>query len=688
MTKYIIFSISWCVLIAFSFGLSRGEFVENAYQAALDRQTDFQAPVLLNNNETLHTQHPVYVAFAEVAGHTFPAYFFRALLALGMDYYITLAVSMIFFRALALLAVFLWLRWVGAQYWCAFLITPLLLGISWGTIYSYLPWAANNGQIAISLFLIACAVLLFRWHKISLMILLLLAWSHPSSFLAWSPLYGALWLYATGLLDNEAMLKRISSRLTPVKARNLIYGALVAIPLIVGTGVAFLEFAGAIDLNADDYYWDFVVSRFVHSLWGGVRDAAHIPMRYLLLVAGLFILSEAAAPVPQRLHFINRCASSIGFSLFCIYILYVETRFSIAVNMIIPLRFETILLPLLLFNIFSIIFAKKEECDYEASYATEPWIFCLVCGFMINLLLFNEHFGLYFLPFYIYTGVLFTKLINKDKTNFFKKQTIVFSTAFLIIFLTSFYFLAPNLPRLSEGIRLLAIPSDWSLSIFIFAALLWMITRICIKTNTYTIVQTSMPKIYMVVILVFIVDIYIKRLPQIYDLQKARTEVALLAQGARAGTLDSPWNHFLEWQRKTIAPSDKILVHPYLYLNFLAIPWISIQYESVVYTFYAPKEAALSAEHLLHIYNIDIAAYAKKNTRISSTMGGEGWNYAKNTYLGAGNGSKACQAKNPGKPCFQWVAEPIFDTGATVQVSYPESVVFANSVIRVYAVPR
>ena len=455
--------------------------------------------------------------------------------------------------------------------------------------------------------------------------------------------------------------------------------------------MAFLEAAGIIDMHGGTYYWDFVAALSTHSLFGGALDMARIPISYLLMVGGLFCLSVPMAPVPKRLHFINRCVASIGLSFYCIQVLYVETHLSILANMLLPLRFEALLFIFFLFNIFSILFAKREECDSRAWYSDNIGIFCVACGFFITLFtLHKSHNALYFFPFSIYICIIFIELVSKTGNNTFKKKNIAVAIIFLLLFIANCYMLSPKFSSMFNDIYLLAMPPSWLLKIILISILSLVIAKIFIRANTSKI---FLSRLCSVILLVSFFYVYEKQLPQIYDPEKIKTELSLLIQGVRAGTLNSPWNDFFVWQKKNIPPGDKILVYPALFLNLLGIPGVSVQADTANFSLYLPREATPLAEQLHHIFNIDIAYYAKKGAKVYDltlySITGEGWDYAKRIYLGSGSASESCRWEHPEKLRFQWVAEPItgFD-GKKIAASYPEYVVFENAVIRIYAVTR
>ena len=161
--------------------------------------------------------------------------------------------------------------------------------------------------------------------------------------------------------------------------------------------VGGLERLKIIDMHPGAHYWDFTISRTVHCLFGAPLYLPRNPILYLLLLATIMGFAMRDAPVPNRIKPVNRLFAAQGLGMFLLYLLGTEARWSIVANIMVPLRFDSLLGPLLLMNLVAVVFFRDENAPLDTPRTT---IFASLLAIPFILILYNitPYMGVWYAP--------------------------------------------------------------------------------------------------------------------------------------------------------------------------------------------------------------------------------------------------------------------------------------------------
>lgn len=663
-------AVSYVLVLSAVLSLSRGELVSETEKLAFRRTADFQAPVLHAINGTLETL-PIYQRrMAGITGNVFPAVLLRIAAALGADFNIALGCIIILLRALFVWAWMPWFSWLGLPRWLIFLFAPLLLfgNVFWGRIYGYIPSLVICGQITVALFLLAAGLALLGRSRSAVLIWLLQGWTHPSTFASWSLLFLAI------LTLSDGRPKRLLAKFH-VGGIAAVAVLLALLPIVGAWGGGLAEKWGLVQINAGEHYWDFIDVRSVHSVFGGMANRADYPAVYILLIAGLFLLSMRIAPIPQKMRTVNLFSACTGLAYYVIYISLTETRLSILSTMLLPLRFESLYMPLYLLNMFAIVFHREENpvgggLIVSWAGATMKILAALFAFAMLNRGRDNSN-SLYCFPLFVQLLAcmrisLSFKLLSHEK----RRPVIWFALIALVAFIAMtvmLYIQTTDWNAFLESMRLVLVPSARLVRYSLMAAAAGaLFAGVCKLPGAVPQSGFPLAAILMTVLLLVAAT---RKFPGV-DAGNAWSEANLIVSGARARTISSPWSQFRMWCETHVGADERILNYPELLLPLIGVPWTSVDGDNVGFSIYAPDIADVLASDVREIYNIDVHEYAKQGKRFSD------WDWAavKDRYL-HGN------AGNSGK--YRWLIEP-----STLEPREGDAfcLAYENEAVRVYGI--
>lgn len=350
---FLILLLGCCFLAALALTLSQQVFVGKAFEMSLGRISQTLSQVQFELAGTMDTLPPSVQASARITFHLLPVQLLKLFIFLGADHYVAIGICVVAFRMLAALSFALLLHWSGTPKWVCFGVVIPLLGASWGLAYGFFPAGAWIGALTVPLFLMALVLLLEGCMPMSLCFLAAHALTHPTTFASWLLVYMTVAaFFANEFNEDETPGTGLRVLRAFGKRAQVLHAVLMGLPLLGGLAVGTMEHAGMFGLADVGSYWDMASIRSVHSLFGGGRGFAEIPLRFLLCVLTLFICTQKVIPLPHKLKRLNGIIASAGLGFYLLYFLCVETHYSVTANMLIPLRIDGIMIPLIIINMF------------------------------------------------------------------------------------------------------------------------------------------------------------------------------------------------------------------------------------------------------------------------------------------------------------------------------------------------
>ena len=672
--------------VSLLFSLSTGEFVTKTEEVAMHRTADFQAPILHDMNGTLETLPPLYGKIAKVSGKVFPAFMVKSLVFFGVDFYIALAAILVLLRAAAVWAWLPWFAWLKLPRWFVIFFAPLHLFVSlyWGQVYRYQSRLVICGQITVTLFLLAAGLALLGRIKLAIVVWLLQAWTHPATFSSWSLLFLALILLSRGAFDNNGSGGQ--RWMTGHRLTAAVCAALALLPIAGAWAAGLAEQWEVVRLGEGRHYWDFVISRNVHSLFGGIVDyKANVPAIYLLMVAGLFLLSMRLTPLDKKLRLVNRFFACTGLAYYGIYISLVETHFSVLANMLLPLRFETLYLPLYVLNILALVF-HDGDTDETSTQSTWVQMAIRLIGIMLvypMLTRTGEYYSslLYLFPFLTHALLWGEQLLGPNGSLNDKLRTIVPSLALTATVCLATIIMLHVQTRSADMFqehlqRIFTLPYPFTYDGLLFCALGATVFA------TINITRDGKQRVgyaYLSVLLFALLGLSAVKVFVKVDWKNSMQEVSLLASGLRARTIDSPWNRFRQWRQDNVAPNDGILNEPSLLLCLIGVPSTSINNDILAFSLYAPDMADPLADDLKDTFDVDIGELAARGQALCFD-----WAHVKDKYL-HGDDTPAADKSKAHRTRYRWLIE---QSDFPARAKDAGRLVFENEVLRVYDIPQ
>lgn len=336
-----------CLVLAVLLTLSRGEARTAFHQACLSRFSDAQTDARHRLGGSVDSTHPFAGELAR-RNHTLNPLIVEALARAGLPFDLAVACQVVLCRTLFGLGLS-WLIYAATRRLGLSLLAALM-AFSLAPdpmVYGYTASLAISGMATTSLFLCACALRLLGHGRLSVLVWLLQGWMHPITFAVWAPVYIGLWL------DERFG----SGRRT---CMGLAFGLfLLLAPLTCGLLAWAAEAGGWLGLHGDAAYWAVVRTRLMHTVFLGTHRYL-LPLQYLGALAALAVLGFGRAGRPGPLVLMNRLAALLGLGIFLLYAVCAEGERSALVAALLPLRFESVLYPLLLANVFAVALDEEE----------------------------------------------------------------------------------------------------------------------------------------------------------------------------------------------------------------------------------------------------------------------------------------------------------------------------------------
>ncbi|HBF34542.1 TPA: hypothetical protein DDW35_08255 [Candidatus Sumerlaeota bacterium] len=352
------------VLVSLVMSLADGEFRSQFTRGSIDRVTDFQPfarQILADGTQHVNPAFAHYIKGNRTAGPMLTV----ALVKIGFEFDTACAIVLLLYRTIFGVG-FSWLVFAATRRrWISFLS---VFFIYWVPIhlsaYSLSP-SGISGMCAPLLLLASIALLLFGFRKWSFALWVFIVWLHPITFILWSPLY--LGMFALYYWERRG---------SPQSWLRWYSGLLITAPVLLGAITGGMERLGFFPVHGGVYYWALMRSCTWHSMFL-FTDHYFTPLYYLAQVVALFLLSFSPSAHKFPLRALNALCACLGFGIWLMYAVCVETQWGTAANMSLPLRFENIMYCLLLTNLtFSVLGGRTgrwQERAWAIGYILLLW---------------------------------------------------------------------------------------------------------------------------------------------------------------------------------------------------------------------------------------------------------------------------------------------------------------------------
>lgn len=614
------------IVIAALFALCRGEVRTGFHKASLDRFSDIGQFALPKVYGTIDDSHPVLSFYVE-RNKTFGATLAVALVRAGLSFETAVSLVSLIYRSFFGVAIS----------WLAFAATGKrsigLLGVflAFGlpnnaVVYGYTPaLSAVTGVFATSVFLVACSLCLLRLRSLSLLVWVFQLWVHPITFVCWSPAF--LGLYVASSFKRKTSTKLI-----------IIYLSLLAGgPLAVGALSGLLEAGGWLPIQGDEYYWALVRTKTYHSVFLFSSKYA-APVQYISQVAALMLLAFAGKATSSPLRRLNVLCAFLGLGLGLMYAGTVETHFSVLANFCLPLRFESVMYPVLIANVLHILFNTDSrrigERALSAAYGA--------------LLLFPSLMPLFWAGTWA-AGIAWFQAERKN-TRVYLGLTMVGAAASLI-----YLVLAPS-------------NEVWLLSKMVYTmsyvkGLVWFVVALAVSLGIRSMGSRATHAVaWAAVLLIPTPSWFLQFRTLAYEWE------ALVHNLPES----SPEKEACDWINGNIPKGATILVAPNLYLHYATHVKTSIELELVGFFIYAPAMAKSIADEVNRLYGVDVVEMARRHERLGLSY--QDWYRLRRGVL---------EGTHPARDDFQFIGEP-----AEVTPAVGGTIVFANEYLRVYSLVK
>jgi hypothetical protein len=622
------------VVTATLYTLSRGEYRTAYNKARQSRHTDVHGHAWHRVNRTVDHTHPIAGYFA-ARNHTFGTSLLVLLVGAGLSFETALLVVIVVFRTVFGVGIS-WLMGAVTRSRRTALLAVLLAYCfpRVAIIYGLTPTQALAGMLTTSVFLVAVALCLLGFRRVSIAAWLFQLWVHPVTFACWAPLYWGTFLATSSF----------AARLWPRLGRRFCV-LLVIVPPLCGIAAGLAEAAGYLPFKTDETYWALVRTRASHSVFL-FSDRYGFPLNYFSLVAALLMLASSGNSRRSPLRSLNILAAFLGLGIGLMYLTSVETHFSAVANACLPLRFESVMFPILLANIFYIV-----SCSEKASQGSV----CFAAGYGIILapVQLNPILG-------AWAWALGHRWLETDKR---RLSPFLGAVAVGVAVIVLYLLLAPARLGVAWKVRnaawfLRALPAV----ALVFVLSLWMRRLKLLSTSRLAIL---FPVTMIGAALVNGHNFEFQRHGMLAE------EVSAIVRGRSEV---SPEKEAFDWLNANLPPGASVLSHAGILLHLTTHVRPSINNDTAAFFVYAPQLAGPTAEEIHRIYGLDVRELARKRKRLSPLLGSEAcWVPAREKVLRmAWQDSRA----------YEWVVEP-----SSMPTSGAAPVVFENAFVRIYAVP-
>jgi len=609
------------LLASLLFALTSGEFVTNFHKACLHRYTDIDGFAYHLTEGTGDQTHPAYAPFIRY-NKSAPLVLARVLMAAGLALPTAVNLVVLLMRT-AFCTGISWLVLAATGKRSLALLGVILACClpSNAHIYGHLFHPALTGYFTTSVFLLACSLCLLGYRRVSLVCWLLQLWVHPTTFVCWSPVFVGLYL-----------IPFISRRPSMARYGRPYLALLVVGPLLAGLAAGLAEKANLLPFAGGADYWALVRAKSCHSVFLFSANYA-LPLQYASQVAALFILAFSARGRDCPLRPLNVLSAFAGLGIGVMWAGTVETEFSVAANMCLPLRFECVMYPLIVANVLWSIFCPSRERSREST---------LAAGYGA-LLLFPPLSPL----LWAWAWALGQAWLQSDGR---RRHVFVAGAATGILLVCGYLALGPSGRPLEWSFRQLALPLEAAgMLAIMFAASLWI--KLTWRRLAYVaacaacLLITPRTWITNPAVLISEVKSILGRQPE-----------------------SSAQKQACDWINAHIAPGTPVLVSQSLYLHRLTHVRTSVNKDIIEYFLYAPSLAEPLVAEMEAIYGIDLREMARRHQRLNLTW--EDWSHAR---------AAALRPLGVDEHTWRYVIEP-----AHVEPADGCAVVFANSYVRIY----
>lgn len=615
------------LLVATVFALSRGEIRTHWHHACLERVSDMQPFARHLIQGSVDDTHPLFAyyirVFRDTALRPFGFLLVTGSVKAGIPFEVALGIQTAIFRGGLALGIALLLYAACRRPWVAWFGVAFAFAIPQDArIYGLIPLLGITGTFTTGIFLSACALLLLRFRSLAVLVWLFQAWAHPTTFISWSPLFLAL------LADVGP------SRFAPREHPRLWSAILVAGPLLGGLTAGAAEAVGWLDLGSSPEFWALNQVRGYHSIFRHT-PMFYYPLVFLSQVAALFLLGSGERGADTSLRVLNRMGASLGLGLLLLHTACVETHGSTLAAMLVPLRYECVMFPLILANVLHAMLRAEPGRSGEAWWAAGYGAILLFPAWSPLLWAWAWALGHAWLR-----G-------GRQRGGAYLAAAVVGAAAVGAFLVFGPSELAPreNLPRL----RALMQPAVWLALLAVAAALRPPASR----------------RVFVALLCVAVVFLWWRERP--FRPRTCVAEVRALALGIPERT---PEKHACDWLSEHISRGEPVLVHPTLYLHRVSSVKGSITDDISGFHIYAPRLAGPIAREVRALYGWDVLDAAAQRQRISLLADGDRWTRARESALAE---------QSVGGYAFRYVIEP-----AAIVGSAAFAPLFSNDWVRVY----
>lgn len=619
------------------YGLTAGEFVTRFEQACLHRFCDVDGYLFHNLHDSWRYTHPNYGAYADRVG-TMPMLLAETLARAGVGFSWSVNVVVLMMRTTFGMGIALLLIAATGRHRLTTACFGVLLACTLPAnahIYGHLFHLALTGIFSTSLFLIACSLVILGRPRLAVAFWLLQGWSHPTTFVCWAPVFVGLLVYHVGF------------RLRVGLAAKVYLGAMVVLPPLAAGLAGVAERAGLLPFVGSNDYWALVRVKACHSVFF-FRDGYALPLQYASQTAALLILglgyrrsdNEATSPLRQ----LNLLAGFGGLGIGLMYLLTVETHFSVLANMLLPLRFECVMYPLIVANLVRAVY-RSASASPASDRRLQAGRLALGCAYA-GVLLFPAFAGLTWAWLWALGERAFASVGIH-----YRQRMIPAVAAFAGMLLVAVYIVfGPTTHAVASNIR----PAVTALCVGLAIAgagavgckLSWRPKSRLVAVSACIALAAIAPRTW-------------RTNPGI-----ALAEIRALAGGATS----TPEREALGWLNNQLPPGTPVLVANTLFLHRLTHLRTSINKDVIDFFLYAPDRSAPTIEEMRGTYGRDLRAMAQR--RETLRIEGDDWRKLRHEVLATGRA---------GERAYRYIVEP-----ASFEPAEDHKPIFANAALRVY----
>lgn len=609
-----------CLLASLLMALTRQEFITAFHKASLHRYTDVQLYVHHQVHGSTDDLHPVFGGYLRL-NWTAPVALAMLLVRMGCPGPLAINVVALLMRTLFGLGISgLFLAAMRKRHVALLGVALAYVLPSNANIYGHLPQYALSGFAATSCFLLACSFLLLGCRRWAVSCWLLHLWIHPTTFVAWSPFFIGL-LLATGSVTKAAFTRWLRP-----------YGFLLVLgPAVAAMAAGLAERGGLLPFRGDEYYWALTRIKANHSVF--LFNATYVlTLQYFAAVAALLILARTDREGSNPLTTLNLLAGLGGLGIGVMYLATVETHFSVAANMCLPLRFECVMYPLILANVAHAAFCFRPDRPQAG----------LLAGLYGAILFFPQFKPLLWAWFWALGQDWLSQGPNRTRRHIWGAV----GGALVVLGYLAF---GPSGRTISWNCATAAPFLAGGAMVACAAGLAFLLRR-----------HWPRPLFVAAVAGCLLIG------PRIWMTNPAWLQEELKAV-SKGQNEQSPEKEACDWLNSQVAPGTPVLTYNALYIHRVTHVRTCLNKDIIDYFVYSPGFARPLAEELRDLYGLDVLAMARRGERLNLTH--DDW-YAVRT--------RVLETGHAGDRAYDYIIEP-----ARLQPG-DGRIVFSNSFARIY----